>query len=111
MFPPNLFRIDKVNDIVKEKGFLWLPTQDPAEVLQTIEGFWLQSYVGDFLDIKQAAEEEDEEAHLHPSLITLGKDPFKDVTVSSYSRSRIVAASLEEVDRGEENIALREEAV
>ena len=77
--PPNLFRIDSVNQIVKDRGYLWLPTQDPANVVQGIEGFWIMAFVGDFLDIKRAENEEDEEGHLHPSLVTLGRDPFKDV--------------------------------
>ena len=79
MHPPTLFRIDSINEIVKERGYLWLPTQDPGEVLAKIEGFWVMSLVGDFLDIKRAENEDDEEGHLHPSLITLGKDPFKGV--------------------------------
>ena len=48
----------------------------------------------------RSRDEEDEEGHLHPSLITLGKDPFKSFLVSEYSQSRIVGASLEEKDRG-----------
>ena len=29
LHPPALFKIDQINEIVKDRGFLWLPNQDP----------------------------------------------------------------------------------
>ena len=48
-------------------------------MLSKLEGFYILSSSGEFLDTQRAKDEEDEEAHLHPSLITLGKDPFKGI--------------------------------
>ena len=48
-------------------------------MLNGLEGFYILSSSGDFLDTRRAKDEEDEEGNLHPSVITLGKDPFKGI--------------------------------
>lgn len=57
------------------------------------------------------AQENIEREHLHPSLITLSKDPFKSISISEYAKSRVVCASLEQDDHNIENENLKEEAV
>jgi len=57
------------------------------------------------------AQEMVEKEHLHPSLITLSKDPFKSISISEYAKSRVVCASLEQDDHNQENEALKEEAI
>lgn len=63
------------------------------------------------MDTQRARDENDEEGHLHPSLITLSRDPFKGVQVEEYNQSRIVCASLEDKDHGVEDKELQSEAV
>ena len=114
LHPPSLFKIDHINDIVKERGYLWLPNQqDPTEALKSIEGFWIMSGTGDILDCKRSpdTEEDIKGDHLHPSIVTLCKDPFKGLTVNDFSKSRVVCASLEEEDHGNEDNQLKAEAV
>lgn len=104
-------QLDHINELVKERGYIWMPYEDPNEVLRQIDGLGIRTAQCDLLDTKRADDEEDEESNLHPSIITLGKDPFKGVQVAEYSQSRIVCASLELTDRGAEDRKLKEEAV
>jgi hypothetical protein len=48
---------------------------------------------------------------LHPSIITLSKDPYKSIGISEYSKSRVVCASLETEDHEVEDEELKAEAL
>jgi hypothetical protein len=43
-----------------------------------------------------------ESRHLHPSILTLCKDPYKTISISEYSKSRVVCASLDGDDHLED---------
>lgn len=49
-----------------------------------------------------------EESELHPSIVTLCRDPYKYLPIKEASKSRVVCASLETKDHGQEDKELKE---
>ena len=78
-----------------------------------MEGTHVNASSGEFLDCKRAPniEEDENDDHIHTSINTLCKDPFRALTVAESSRSRVICASLEDNDHGQENSQLKEEAI
>jgi len=79
--------------------------QSPGDWLEVkrAESFTTNTLSSEYGSSVSQAQELIEQRHLHPSIITLSKDPYKSISISEYSKSRVVCASLEQDDHNVEN--------
>jgi hypothetical protein len=77
LYLPHLPKIDYITDLIKERGYLWRSPQEMTRYMPILiqSGMVFENLNIDYLDVSRGV---NNEKHLHPSIVTLTLDPFKD---------------------------------
>lgn len=73
-----------LNNIITERGYLWRNDQERDKYIKLLtHQFVYELNSDDYFDLKaaQSFSPLSMEEHLHPSIITLAKDPFKTTAI------------------------------
>ena len=81
---PFLDKLDTITSIIRERGYLWRNQQEMRESLGFLKNQFVYEYLNyDFFELQRGT---NQEKHLHPSMITLSKDPFKMVPIQDHCK-------------------------
>ena len=92
---PFMRSITQIHGIVKERGYLWRTEAEREHAIQALNHQNLFEPGLDYFYIDAKISKLKSDTELHPSIVTLARDPFRFIPLNEHSKTRVVCAKLD----------------